>query len=555
MPAVIRIGSTFAGCRIEGVLGRGGMGVVYLAEQPELGRKVAIKVIAPALSSDPAYLERFRRESRLAAAIEHPNAIPIYEAGIAEGETPFLVMRYVDGLDLASLVRREGRLDPDRAARITGQVAGALDEAHARGLVHRDVKPGNVLVEARRDTEDAYLTDFGLTKEVDATSGVTATGRWVGTIDYSSPEQIQGRQVDARSDVYSLGCVLFTALTGGPPFARQEDVAKLYAHLSVPPPTPSEIVSDLPRDLDRVIARALAKDPVDRFPSAGDLGRAAAAALTGGMVTEPERTVATGEAAPDATQPHPPPTPPPQTPATPGPVPGEPQPAAPPPTPAEAGAGATRALPGPVRTGTRTRRRLLPALLVLATAGLALALGVAVLGGGSDGGGGDSGRGGPGGSSGSDGSSLVDFEPFTAAQAFTVEVPVGLPSPVELEKVLKTAIRTEFQSETMNVQIVEDADDPPAQRIALALGETSQKPGYDSISDGEERTLAGGREAVRFAYRIDEEGLGPAIVFNYAFNDGGRGWRTRAAVKRSVSKSRKLALDISRHMAETLQAK
>jgi serine/threonine-protein kinase len=552
MPAVIRIGSTFAGCRIEGVLGRGGMGVVYLAEQPQLGRKVAIKVIAPALSSDPAYLERFRRESRLAAAIEHPNAIPIYEAGIAEGETPFLVMRYVDGLDLASLVRREGRLDPHRAARITGQVAGALDEAHARGLVHRDVKPGNVLVEARRDAEDAYLTDFGLTKEVDATSGVTATGRWVGTIDYSSPEQIQGRQVDARSDVYSLGCVLFTAITGGPPFVRQEDVAKLYAHLSVPPPTPSEIVSDLPRDLDRVIARALAKDPGERFPSAGDLGRAAAAALTGGMVTEPERTVATGEAAPDATQPHPPPTPPPQTPAPPPPVPAEPQAAAASPTQAEAGAGATRALPGPART----RTRLLPVLLVLATAGLALALGVAVLGGGSDGGGGGgSGEGGPGGSGGSDGSSLVDFEPFSEAKAFTVEVPVGLPPPTDLEEQLATATRTEFQTETMNVQIVEDANDPPAQRIELALLDTSQKPGYVSISDGEERTLPGGREAVRFAYRVDEEDLGPAIVFNYAFNDGGKGWRTRAAVLRTVDQSRKLALDISRHMAETLEAR
>jgi serine/threonine-protein kinase len=545
MAAVIRIGSTFAGCHIEGVLGRGGMGVVYLAEQPELGRKVAIKVIAPALSSDPAYLERFRRESRLAAAIEHPNAIPIYEAGIAEGETPFLVMRYVDGLDLASLVRREGRLDPHRAARITGQVAGALDEAHARGLVHRDVKPGNVLVEARRETEDAYLTDFGLTKEVDATSGVTATGRWVGTIDYSSPEQIQGRQVDARSDVYSLGCVLFTALTGGPPFVRQEDVAKLYAHVSEPPPTPSEIVSELPRDLDRVLARALAKDPGDRFPSAGDLGRAAAAALSGALVTEPERTVATGQAAPDDTQPHPPPTPPPQAPF-------EPQDAAASPSPAQAAPGATRALPDPVRS----RSRLLPALLVLATAGLALALGVAVLGGGSDGGGGgDSGRGGSGGSSGSDGSPLVDFEPFNEARDFTVEVPVGLPAPIELEEELTTATRTEFQSETMNVQIVEDDNTAPAERIALALEETSQKPGYESISEGEERTLPGGREAVRFAYRIDEEGLGPAIVFNYAFNDGGKGWRTRAAVLRTVDESRKLALDISQRMAETLQAR
>src|SRR5215207_6525682 len=230
MAAAIKIGTIFAGYRIEGVLGRGGMGVVYLAEQPELGRRVAIKVIAPALASDPDYLERFRRESRLAAAIEHPNAIPIYEAGVADADMPYLVMRYVEGEDLSSLLRREGRLDTKRAAAIVDQIAGALDEAHARGLVHRDVKPANVIVESRRGTEHAYLTDFGLTREMDASSGVTATGRWVGTIDYASPEQIKGRPVDARCDVYALGCVLFTTLTGRLPFERDEDVAKLYAH-------------------------------------------------------------------------------------------------------------------------------------------------------------------------------------------------------------------------------------------------------------------------------------------------------------------------------------
>jgi protein kinase-like protein len=554
MAARIRIGSTFAGCRIEGVLGQGGMGIVYLAEQPELGRKVAIKVIAPALSSDPAYLERFRRESRLAAAIEHPNAIPIYEAGIAEGETPFLVMRYVDGLDLASLVRREGRLDAPRAARITGQVAGALDQAHARGLVHRDVKPANVLVEARRDAEDAYLTDFGLTKEVDATSGVTATGRWVGTIDYSSPEQVQGHHVDARSDVYSLGCVLFTALTGGPPFARQEDVAKLYAHVSEPPPAPSELASDVPRDLDQVIARALAKDPSDRFPSAGDLGRAAVAALTGAAIAEPERTVATGVAAPGTTQPHPPPTPPPQTPAPLPQTPVETQPTTAGVEAAEVGP-ATRSLPGP----TRTRRRLLPGLLVLATATLALvALGIAVLGGGSNGGGGgDSGGdgGGSAGGSASGGGSSIDFELFTDATAFTVKVPAGLKT-VGLEDDLDTAIRTELRNlgQTMDVQIVQQAEGPLAERVDIALNERSQDPGYEPISSGEKRILLlGDREALRFAYRIDDAVLGPATVFNYAFNDGGSGWRTRAAVAQAEGKSRQLALDIATKMAETLQ--
>src|SRR4051795_2438788 len=304
MAAAIKIGTIFAGYRIEGVLGRGGMGVVYLAEQPELGRRVAIKVIAPALASDPDYLQRFKRESRLAAAIEHPNAIPIYEAGVADEEMPYLVMRYVEGEDLSSLIRREGRLDTRRAAAIVDQIAGALDEAHARGLVHRDVKPANVIVESRRGTEHAYLTDFGLTREMDASSGVTATGRWVGTIDYASPEQIKGGPVDARCDVYALGCVLFTSLAGRLPFERDEDVAKLYAHVSEPPPAASSVVDGVPPEVDRVISRAMAKDPDYRFPSAGDFGRAAMAAATGVEVPEPEHTVATGEAAP-ATEPSP----------------------------------------------------------------------------------------------------------------------------------------------------------------------------------------------------------------------------------------------------------
>ncbi len=490
-------------------------------------------MIAPTLASDPAYLERFRRESRLAAAIEHPNAIPIYEAGIAEGETPFLVMRYVDGFDLASLIRREGRLDAPRAARITGQVAGALDEAHARGLVHRDVKPANVLVEARRETEDAYLTDFGLTKEVDATSGVTATGRWVGTIDYSSPEQIQGHQVDARSDVYSLGCVLFTALTGGPPFVRQEDVAKLYAHVSEPPPTPSEMAADVPADLDPVIARALAKDPSDRFPSAGDLGRAAVAALTGDAVTEAERTVATGEAAPDATQPHPPPTPPSGAPVEPQPVATVSDTAAPEPAITGELPAPTQPVDAPAPPRAAGTGRRLRAGLALAAVVAAGALGFAVLGGGSDAGG-------------------IDFERFTAAEAFTVDVPVGLTEEVELEHDLGSTFRTKLQSGTMDVEIVQEPESPPAERVAVALSERSQEQGYGPISEGKQLTFDG-RETLRFAYKIRDEDLGPAVVFNNVFNADGSGWRTRAAVARSESDSGRLAMEISDTMAETLR--
>src|SRR3954466_12482399 len=383
MAAAIKIGTIFAGYRIEGVLGRGGMGVVYLAEQPELRRRVAIKVIAPALASDPDYLERFRRESRLAAAIEHPNAIPIYEAGVAGEEMPYLVMRYVEGEDLSSLLRREGRLETRRAAAIVDQIAGALDEAPARGLVPRDVKPANVIVESRRGTEHAYLTDFGLTREMDASSGVTATGRWVGTIDYASPEQIKGRPVDARCDVYALGCVLFTTLTGRLPFERSEDVAKLYAHVSEPPPAPSSVVDGVPKDLDRAVTRAMAKDPDFRFPSAGDFGRAAMAAATGADVAEREHSVATGEAAP-ATQPSPGAAPTPTKPSEPPPtepastVAGEPPTAAapradPPPAavsptepPREPPAPTRPEPPTPSRAGARRRRlTALGAVLVL----------------------------------------------------------------------------------------------------------------------------------------------------------------------------------------------
>jgi YVTN family beta-propeller protein len=287
-------GSTIAGYRIERLAGRGGMGVVYLATQLALKRPVALKLISPDLAGDPLFRERFKAESELAASIDHPNIIPVYEAGEQDGLL-FISMRYVQGTDLGTLIASERRLEPGHAATIAAQVAAALDAAHRRGLVHRDVKPANVLLTADGD-EHVYLTDFGLTKRVTATSGLTKTGQFLGTVDYIAPEQIGEERADARSDVYSLGCLFFHALTGRVPFERDTEVAKIYAHLNDPPPAPSKYVRGLPTELDQVIARAMAKDPADRYQSAGDLGRAALAAARGRPALAPERSVATGAA-------------------------------------------------------------------------------------------------------------------------------------------------------------------------------------------------------------------------------------------------------------------
>jgi streptogramin lyase len=287
-------GSVFAGHRIEAVAGRGGMGVVYRARQLSLDRVVALKVIAPALTQDGAIRRRFIRESRVAASIDHPHVIPIYYTGEEDG-VAFIAMRHVAGDDLRTLVRRTGPIEPARAARITGQVAAALDAAHAAGLVHRDVKPANILL---GQGEHAYLTDFGLTKHVLSEAGATRSGHWVGTIDFVSPEQIRGERVDARSDVYALGCVLFYALAGRPPYTPEGEEAKLWAHLSEPPPRLSDVAPGVPAGFDDVIARALAKAPEQRFQSAGDLGRAAAAAAAGGRAAGEDTIVATGAAAP-----------------------------------------------------------------------------------------------------------------------------------------------------------------------------------------------------------------------------------------------------------------
>jgi Protein kinase domain len=270
-------GSLIAGYRIEEMAGRGGMGVVYRATQLGLGRTVALKLIAPDLADDARFRERFKRESRLAASIDHPNVIPVYEAGETNGDL-FISMRWVEGTDLGTLIKRGGGLDPKRASEIITQVAAALDAAHERGLVHRDVKPANVLITAGRD-EHVYLSDFGLVKRITGSGDVTRSGEVVGTLDYIAPERIAGKGSDAGTDVYSLGCVLFHCLSGRVPFETDSEIAKIYAHLNERPPRLSELVPELPERLDRVVARAMSKEREERYPSAGDLSRAATTAL------------------------------------------------------------------------------------------------------------------------------------------------------------------------------------------------------------------------------------------------------------------------------------
>jgi serine/threonine-protein kinase len=302
----LQIGEVFAGHRIDGMLGRGGMGVVYQATDLRLNRMAALKVITPALSADEDFRRRFQRESQLAASVRQPNVVTIFQAGEADGLL-FVTMELIHGMDLRALIKQRGRLDLTTASAIVTQIAAALDAAHAAGLVHRDVKPGNVLI-AQGASLHVYLTDFGLTKRTSSQSGITKTGLFVGTIDYAAPEQIKGWPVDARADVYALGCMLFEMVAGQPPFRRENEYATMYAHASEPPPPLSSAAAGVPPALNAVVARALAKEPDARQPSAGDLGRAVASAIAGQALAEPERTVAIGRAAPGA-------PPPPETPS------------------------------------------------------------------------------------------------------------------------------------------------------------------------------------------------------------------------------------------------
>jgi serine/threonine protein kinase len=271
------IGSELAGYRLETVIGRGGMGVVYRAEQIRLGRKVALKLLAPEMAANAGFRARFEHESRLAAALDHPNIVPLYEAGEAGGLL-FISMRYVEGTDLRKLLDASGRLEPHRALDIAAQVAGALDAAHTRGLIHRDVKPGNILIAG--GSEHCYLTDFGLTKDTSSPVELTATGTFVGTIDYIAPEQIEGAKPTGRGDQYALACVLFECLTSRLPFARDDEISVMWAHLQDEPPTLTALRPDLPAAIDAVILRALAKDPRQRYETCTALVAAARAALS-----------------------------------------------------------------------------------------------------------------------------------------------------------------------------------------------------------------------------------------------------------------------------------
>ena len=291
MPELPLIGDEFAGYRLRSVLGRGGMSVVFQAEHPRLGNIVAIKVLAPDLASDDIFRTRFLEESRIAASMNHPNVIPIHDMGASDGLL-YIVMRYVSGTDLRQMIKKRGRLQPEVAVFLLSQAARALDAAHAKGLVHRDVKPGNLLVERSNDDDDPdhlYLADFGITKRVMTHTGLTSTGQFLGTVNYVAPEQIRGPSVAGlagMADQYSLGCVLYECLTGRVPFEKDMIPAIIWAHVEEFPTQPTLIRPDLPPAVDEVFARVLAKQPGDRYRNCREFMDAARTAL-GDRATAP----------------------------------------------------------------------------------------------------------------------------------------------------------------------------------------------------------------------------------------------------------------------------
>jgi serine/threonine protein kinase len=391
MRSDIPIGTEFAGYKITGVLGRGGMSVVYSAEHLGLGRTVALKILSASLADDDEFRERFVRESKLAATLEHPNIIPIFDAGETQGLL-FIAMRHVVGGDLKSLIKPAAPLGLGQTIFIIEQVAGALDHAHRKGLVHRDIKPANILVESPSDR--VYLTDFGVAKQR-LSPGLTRTGYFVGTFIYAAPEQIEHKPIDGRTDLYALGCVLYECLSGDRPFKADTEASILQAHLVEPPPRLTDVRPDLPPSIDDVIATALAKSKDDRYPTCGDLVRALRAVALGDFTTSglpaaasrpaSETVVSRSEASPD--EPPPPPPPPASPPAAEslpaaGPPTAEPpatdEPSAPsPPLPARA----EDKRPRTVTISTRRLTALAAAILALVAAAVIAAV---LLSGGGD---------------------------------------------------------------------------------------------------------------------------------------------------------------------------
>jgi non-specific serine/threonine protein kinase len=412
-------GSEFAGYRIEGIVDRGGMGVVYKAADVDLDRIVALKIIAPEHTQNPDAVTRFKSEARLAASLEHPNIVPIHRGGEYHGVL-YLAMRFVPGTNLRQVVD-QGQLSLDQIQRITTAVASALDAAHERGLVHRDVKPANILLSGEGDSQHVYLTDFGLTKRLGSAGSLTRTGAWVGTPDYVAPEQIQAAPVDGRADIYSLGCVLYEMLTGSVAYPKDNDMAKLWAHVTDPPPSPSLKRPELVKEFDDVVARATAKDPRERFDRASDFAAAvdrAAAVQRGQSQIDPQLTAAAppvppppppseplagqysapepptehdlfiaspGQAPPSGAQP-PPSAAPPPSPAPLEPVPFESAASAPPGAAPPAAGPPGGGPPGAPPAGRRFNPRLLLGLGVLVVAAIVAAV-VLAGGGGDDGGG------------------------------------------------------------------------------------------------------------------------------------------------------------------------
>jgi ABC-type transport system substrate-binding protein len=288
MTASLEPGTIVAGFRIESFVGEGAMGRVYLAQETATGRHVALKLLGPELARDERFRRRFLRETELAASLDHPHVVKTIASGEEDG-TLYLAMVYVAGSDLRKLLRTEGPLDPERALALVEQVADALDAAHAAGLVHRDVKPGNILVTETETGEEALVCDFGLARHVSSVSSLTVDRGFVGTIDYVSPEQIESGEVDSRADVYSLGCVLFECLAGVSPFDRETELSVLFAHLNDPPPRLTEARPDLPDELDAMFAVALAKSPGERYQTCAELVRATRAALKGKVLARRRR--------------------------------------------------------------------------------------------------------------------------------------------------------------------------------------------------------------------------------------------------------------------------